>query len=713
MFLFYQDYAHLGSDHIHIHTRNRSFLRMAAILKQMGIKNNRFFLMLIDKDLQHVDPHNLPNDSKELKMKIAMECKNNPWYFFRELIKVPEQGTDGVMFELNRANLSLIWLYLCHVDNLLIMPRQIGKTIGSVSIGVLVTYVLGLNTNFSMLAKGNKLRKANVTRFKDIRDTLPKWFVHKSSDDTNNSEEIEYAALGNTYDSYVAQNSSSGADSLGRGMTTPNQHWDEVAYFLNIDITYPTAIASTGTAVDNAKKNNQPYGNILTTTAGKLNTREGKYVHDMICSSLVFTEHLYDSKCLDDLHDLVKMNSKARMVYSEFSYKQLGKTDEWFEEKVARSRGTKDSIARDYLNRWTRGGSVSPLDTKYLDAVYKSKKDPVYVQYLDEFVIKWYIPKEIVKSNSNFHKIPIVLGQDCSENVGIDSTSFIFIDARNLEVIGVAVCNTINIIKVALLVAKLLMNPNIVYIPERNSMGVAILDMVLLELEKEGINPFYRIYNSLVQDKDSEKFKAVNLNTVGIYDKFRKYFGFRTTGSLTTGRAFLYKTVFKKALEIGADKINDIGLASEISGLTIKNGRIDHGNDGHDDRVIGYILGCMLILFGKNLNKYDAFKDCRSEQLLQQLDDHEDEDKGLSESEITDLKLRIKQLEKVISKSKNQVDRIDLIHKVNDLKKRLPDNADSMIADVPSMMELTKKPVVPTKRNYGTDEHIISYLSYI
>ena len=37
-------------------TRNRSFLEMHYFLKDKGIKNNKFMLVLLDKDLAGIDP---------------------------------------------------------------------------------------------------------------------------------------------------------------------------------------------------------------------------------------------------------------------------------------------------------------------------------------------------------------------------------------------------------------------------------------------------------------------------------------------------------------------------------------------------------------------------------------------------------------------------------------------------------------------------------
>ena len=68
-------------------TQNKSFVEVSKILKDKGINNNNFFLLLLDTDLHDVDPYDR-RLSKEMKNKIYEECKNNYWYFIREVVHI-------------------------------------------------------------------------------------------------------------------------------------------------------------------------------------------------------------------------------------------------------------------------------------------------------------------------------------------------------------------------------------------------------------------------------------------------------------------------------------------------------------------------------------------------------------------------------------------------------------------------------------------------
>ena len=113
-------------------TSNKSFIDMHFFLKAKGIKNNRFFLILYDRDLAGVDPRD-PTLNEMMKAKILRECMVNFWYFIREVVVIPVQGGDvggGAKYKLHRGNLAMNWGFLLNWNMFLELPRQHGKTIG-------------------------------------------------------------------------------------------------------------------------------------------------------------------------------------------------------------------------------------------------------------------------------------------------------------------------------------------------------------------------------------------------------------------------------------------------------------------------------------------------------------------------------------------------------------------------------------------------------
>ena len=81
----------------------------------------------------------------------------------------------------------------------------------------------------------------------------------------------------------------------------------------------------------------------------------------------------------------------------------------------------------------------------------------------------------------------------------------------------------------------------------------------------------------------------------------KKHLGFRTSSKT---RPYLYKNTLTKAVSLNVTRIFDSSLISELSTLSVVNGRIDHSENGHDDMVIAYLLCCWLVFSGENLQHY-------------------------------------------------------------------------------------------------------------
>jgi hypothetical protein len=234
----------------------------------MGVDNHAFCLALHNPSLQGVDPFS-EDLTNEQKIAIALECQENPWYFFREVACAPAaSGTENIRFKANRGNISLFWLFFVHITTFLIQPRQTGK---SFSTDILMTWLLRLgtkNTKMNLLTKDDQLRVSNIKRIKDIADTLPDYLYLKRKDDSNNTEKITVNALGNIYTSSVSQASAKAALNLGRGLTLAINHIDELAFIKNLQITLESLLASGGKYCTSLLvSNNEEYMPVMLVTA--------------------------------------------------------------------------------------------------------------------------------------------------------------------------------------------------------------------------------------------------------------------------------------------------------------------------------------------------------------------------------------------------------------------------------------------------------------
>ena len=616
--LFAKDWTKHPNAAIHYTTKNKSFIKLAEIYYQMGVKNNAFHLSILDKGLMDIDPfdENLPI---EIKARILSECKNNFWYFLREILRIPVPGSlVPIQFEANRANIALYWLFFNHVMTIVVILRQTGKTTTLMS---LVTYLLNFgttNTFINLLTKSEGLKAETLSKVKTLFEELPDYLNMSTKKDIFNSDEVKILKLDNKFKGNLSSQSEKQAEKVGRGFTSPINLIDEAAFVDNIAIAMGAMLMSGNAARTAAAANGKPYGTIIATTAGNTDDREGKYIYGLVTASTVFDEKFFDSNDNKHLLELVYTNSNASkneakrpIVNITMSYRQLGYSDEWLKEKLAENISTPENIKRDIFNQWLSGSNTSPIPKHLLELIREHIREPVWTTFYApyNFLLRFYVTKEELDrrylAGSSF-----IIGVDTSDGAGRDDISFVVRDHTNGEVLGVAVFNEINLITLAdFFVSFMLEWDNSVLVIERKNSAPTILDYMVQKLLQHNINPFTRIYNTIVQNKEAmeDEFKEVmkaRSHNLDVFTKYKKHLGFVTSGSGITSRSELYSGTMMSMLKYTGSLIRDEQLVRQISSLIIRNSRIDHPSGGSDDLVIGALLSYWLLIVGKNLSCY-------------------------------------------------------------------------------------------------------------
>jgi hypothetical protein len=587
---------------IHWETKNLSAIKEAKKLKEKGIENYYWFLTLCQEDLRHIDPLD-PNLSYSTMLKIAVEIKINPIYFFREILRVPQSSGDSVMFEFNQANLAVLWLFFNDINLFLVIARQIGKTITLLSIVILMMYLLGFRYTIGLIMSTNDLRQENISRLKSMRDDLPQWLINTSIKDTDNKEGLYYHKLFNKVLTFVGQSDRRAADRKVRGMSVPLLAWDEFPYINNNEVMYKAAISAMSAASEQAKKNDMPTANMIFTTAGDLTTASGDFAYSIVKKCMPWYEGIYDCKDHDELIALVTKNSKNNMVYITKSYLQLGKDKAWLEERIRNGNLTREEVERDFLGKWSVGsGSSSILNPMLLSELSNYKKDACYVQNFNNILIYWFREKSEIESNEFRKNKSLILANDSSEDIGEDFTTFVVLDPEDLSLVASCKCNISNLFHISELAFDFIVNyEKLLYIPERNHVGASILDNVLAFCENANINPYLRIFNTKVDTAiHPEKRDFYHVGSIVGPDK--KCFGFRTT---TASRHILYSSIYKDVIPECKTKLYDERLILEIQSIKNKNGRIDHPDGKHDDLLMAWMIGQWFIKYAKNTYIYN------------------------------------------------------------------------------------------------------------
>ena len=355
-------------------TTNKSFLNMYNTLHKLGIKNNKFFLRLYDRDLSGVDVYNTTMP-KDLQLKIILECIINPWYFLREVCRIPVDGKPiepggGVAFIADRNNIASWYCFLNGIDHYDSKSRQLGKTQNAVAQLNYAFHFGAMSATMLFFSKDFPLAKQNLYRLKCQRDMLPKWMQMRiafKDDGSIDKGQDNVTTMRNPITNNVIKvmpkaTSQDAAVKLGRGETS-SFYWNDEYDFtpFNNEIMDAAAFAYS-TARENAKNNKSLFGRILTSTPGYLNTQAGKDAEKRIQRMLQWDDHMYDEP-INKIHSRLNSNKCNGYMYIEHTWKQLGKSLDWYKNQCKLVDYDGDKILREIQLQRIQGNELSPLSS--------------------------------------------------------------------------------------------------------------------------------------------------------------------------------------------------------------------------------------------------------------------------------------------------------------------------------------------------------------
>lgn len=617
MILFFEDWAKYPTAIPDTTTKNTSWLRLAYMYRTIfNLKNWQWLLALHNPALRGVDPYD-PFLTEELKIAIIDECAVNPWYFLREVARVPAKvGFDHPRLRVDRGTTATWWLFFNHIDTGNVQLRQSGKTI---KIEYLLNYLLTCgcaNTTFRYGTKDNGLKKKVIETLKKELALLPKYIYSPiKGEDKDNMEVVTNAVRGNTINFSIGQAQEFKAQGEGRGYTTATQIFDEVAETTNSHIAIPASLAAGRAVRDEARAKGEYYGNVFACTAGSLDTLEGEFYYNLVGDGVWWSERFFDCENTEDLFATIAAGCRtpeAPIVNITMSHRQLGITDEQLERQIAESRGqmNPDQILRDYYSRWTRGGRTNPLTKEQLTIIHNSERDPVRVEITpDRYTLNWYCTQQEWLA---FEKdTTIVAGLDVSNASGKDFCSLTFTDIRTLEVVMRCDIQQTNLLSYGLFLGGLMTTyQNVFLIPENKSQAQTLIDIVIVCLIEKGMDPFKRIYNTIFQEpiKHKRHYEEITRTSLSrrlykeYYDEYKGYFGFITDKD---NRRELYERTLQESIKMAGSSLKDRQLCGQIKVLEVKNNRVNHPAGGHDDAVISWLLTCWFAMYGQNFQQYN------------------------------------------------------------------------------------------------------------
>lgn len=577
-----------------VNTKNISFIQTSVDLERLGIQNNKFMLKLYDSSLVGVDPHSL-DLTDEQRQRIILESVVNPWYFVRECVRIPHQGTTGIPFMLHRANLASLYLFFNNIDNYLTIPRQKGKTVAAVT-GTLWAYLLGTsNSQIMYINKDLEAANDNLQKLKEYRDSLPEYMRSKEAIDTegniikgrDNVKSITNPINKNSIVTKPSARSIEAASKIGRGNSQPIQYFDEVEFTPFIATILKASGPAFKTASENASMNNAPYGRIFTSTPGDLDTQSGQDALQILKGCGRWTEKMYDMT-RKQLHEYVEVNAENGIIYIEYDYKQLGEGEKWLNQMSKLLLYVRTDIKREIHLQRIHGSNSNPFSPEDIDALYDLMQKPIReVVINDKFRLDFY--DKIDKS-----KI-YVAGVDCSMGVGLDNNAITFVDPDTNKPVAEFKSPYVGPVDFR----KFIMEAVTTYMPrtilciEKNMGGYVLVDELLHTHLKNNI------YYERVSDITKTHDKSIQRGQV--YEAMqRRYQGVATTGKSRELMMHILTTQMIDQKELFVTQ----NITKDISGLVRKNNRIDHGPGSHDDSLMSYLIARYVIDHGKNLHSY-------------------------------------------------------------------------------------------------------------
>lgn len=585
----------LETYHIHMKTRNTSFLKMTLLLQEMGVTNCYFHLKLFDKGLKDVDPYD-PDLSDDLKLRILRECNENRWYFYREVFRVSANGAGtgiggGSPFILNRGNLAYLWAMEMNISTYLIMPRQTGKTWAAIA-DVTWTHQFRNGSSILHFNKNQKDANDNLQRVQQAIRMLPLWMQHSSMENlegfekrrVKNNEKTIKNAIDSTIEAMASAGNESKADALARGRTSSKIWYDEMAFIFFNETIYSAATPAYEKATELAIANGAPYAISITTTPGDLATPHGAFAYKMMNDSIRFDESFYNMDRKTLYKTINNTPDKMPFLFIQFSYLQLGETEEWY---LKRYKNLNNPIRarREYLLEWMNSNGNSPFDPDDVELIGELAR--TRGQKVETYKLNKYFNLSVY---GEYHgKKPVLIGVDVAGSLGRDSSAIVVVNPDTLHPIAIFKSNMIELSKLRKLIMTIVkkMYPNCILAIENNSVGKGLID----ELRETPINRV--LYKERKKRKiDQGVSSATRKKTIESVE-----YGYNTN---QTSRGQMMETL-ESIVHNSPSHVGYPELYEEIRFLELKNGRIDHSSATHDDVTMAYMGVLWVVRYGKGL----------------------------------------------------------------------------------------------------------------
>lgn len=647
------DIKYINGKYYDFGCKNESFLLTAAELKALGIKNYYFMLRIDNPRIADIDPFK-PNITKTEIQLILQECKHNIWYFARTCVRL-RTGAGIVPLAIHRGLAAAIWCFDRSQDFCLNEPRQTYKTTGTIASCVQYVFQIEPNHQMHFFGKENDNTKRNLGDLKSDIELLPEWMQFRKYLDNEgklkkargSTEILENSLLHNKLEIHPKPTSLAHAQGLGRGGSGSILYFDEIEHTPFFGEILSNSAPLFKTASENARKIGNHCCRILTTTPGNLDTKTGRDALPIIESMIPWTEQIYDmtdeeiieykNAFKEQYHENDKEKKHTREVidvfYMEYQYYQVRRDWKWVQEQYALS-GDKSAIKREILLQRLRGSTdspISPEDIEYLISNMKHAEHDIVI--LHKWLFKIYshgVSNRDIYGNPYLldPEIPYLVGIDPASGGGGDNFAITIVNPYNLQIAAEFKNPYISGPDAVKMLIALIQDyiPKGVLIPEKNSMGVYLIQMLAESSVRDNL-----YWSEASADKQLEETTEDNEDDRKLREVSKQWKKYGT---------YLTAKVRKAMIELLLQHVNMCKqilcteyLVNDLCKLVrTSTGRIEADKGEHDDSLFSYLhtiyvyyYGDNLALFGINKTDHPLFGPIETEDKIVEEDEGDPE----------------------------------------------------------------------------------------
>ena len=616
-------------------TQNVSFLTTAKELKELGIKNWYFMLEVKHPEfgIFDMDPYSATL-SKETILRMEVECKHNPWYYFREMIRIPVRGSNSCRLYLHRAACAAIWCFDNSFDFELVQPRQTYKTTVLTAIMSYMVLFEYQNVDIMYMHKTEKRCQDNVGLLRDYIMALPKWLNPWSkAKHPPGLQSLKYEGHNVSIAVVSAAKRETDASDKSRGFSLYTWLADECEFVPHMKAVMDGAGPTITQARISAKLNGVRSCMMYASTPGDLETQEGREFQAIIDGLPVFDESLYD-KSKEELEDMKRVEPKESdppdrkpitMFYVEFNYLQLRKDANWLRAQYyeAVKNTALGEYRRGVLLQRFRGEGGSFFQQADIDYISHHIKEPDYcIKLMDKydlFVYKHNISYPDLTSRTPYFdmNVPYLIGMDCATGKNGDNSTICIVHPYTLEVVGELLnpyIGALDLMRCVTILAKMI--PRALFCLESNMNGVDIIDFVQESPYLE--NRFYHDPRAAELTKNVTNPHDVQ-GAMQRRAQAKKYYGTFVTAHV---RATMFN-ILRETVHDYRHLINTKYLVEDICNLVNIKGKMQAAAGEHDDLVMAYLHTLYILKYGFDLGRFGINKNlCTYSKQNEILEEH-------------------------------------------------------------------------------------------